>query len=68
MGHSLLYRLADRFIARQESTFRHIEKTLPSPAAELAVREHLRAIESTLDKIDHDGADIRLERLGRVCA
>ena len=62
MDFQSLYRLADEFVSKQEAALRHIEKTLPSPAAEFAVREHLRAIESTLDKIDHNVED-RLARL-----
>jgi len=66
MDFQNLYRLADAFVSKQEAALRHIEKTLPAPAAEFAVREHLRAIESTLDKID--AADLRLERLTKARA
>ena len=55
MDFQSLYRLADEFVSKQEAALRQVGKTLPSPAAEFAVREHLRAIESTLDKIDHNG-------------
>jgi hypothetical protein len=63
-----LYKLVDKFVAQQELALRAIERTLPSPAAEFAVREHLRAIESTLDKIERGGATIRLDGLERVRA
>jgi|GEM_PF-6338676 hypothetical protein len=61
-----LYKLADKFVAEQEATLRRIERTLPSPQAEFALREHLRGIESTLDRIERDGPSIPLDILDRV--
>ncbi len=68
MDYQLLYKLADRFVRDQELTLRAIEKTQPSPQVEFAIREHLRAVEATLDKIEHGGAALRLDGLERVRA
>ena len=63
----ILYQLAsNRFVRRPGTTLRAIEKSRPSPAAEFAIREHLRAIESTLDRIERDGPSIPLDKLGMV--
>jgi hypothetical protein len=66
MDYQLLYKLADKFVREQEVTLRAIAKARPAPAADLAIREHLRAIEGTLDRIGLDGPSIPLDRLGKV--
>ncbi len=68
MDFQSFYALVDRFVAGQEQALRAIEKTMPTPQAEIAVRNHLRAIEATLDRIERGGAAIRLDGPERVRA
>ena len=66
MDFQYLYRLADKFVGAQEAALRAITKSQPAPEARFAIREHLRAIEATLDKIEREGTTVPLDIPGRV--